>query len=156
MTFLLQTIVLGCDSSGIPVWHWTPERYFSHPAYQVNWNGVPCVFLITLNCSCLSVCLLSRVRAMQYHMKSCSPLLFRGIAQRPARSTNSWNDSCCGLFTQSCLPLCDPMDCSTPNFPVFSLTPRVCSNSCPLSQWYHPTISSSVAPFSLYPQSFSA
>jgi len=30
-----------------------------------------------------------------------------------------------------------------------SLSPRVCSNSCPLSQWCHPTISSSVTPFSL-------
>ena len=29
-----------------------------------------------------------------------------------------------------------------------SLSPRVCSNSCPLSQWCHPTISSSVIPFS--------
>ena len=29
-----------------------------------------------------------------------------------------------------------------------SLTPRACSNSCPLSQWCHPTISSSVIPFS--------
>ena len=28
------------------------------------------------------------------------------------------------------------------------LSPGVCSNSCPLSQWCHPTISSSVAPFS--------
>ena len=27
-----------------------------------------------------------------------------------------------------------------------SLSPRVCSNSCPLSQWCHPTISSSVVP----------
>ena len=27
-------------------------------------------------------------------------------------------------------------------------TPRACSNSCPLSQWCHPTISSSVVPFS--------
>ena len=30
------------------------------------------------------------------------------------------------------------------------------SNSCPLSQWCHPTISSSVIPFSSCPQSFSA
>ena len=29
-----------------------------------------------------------------------------------------------------------------------------CSNSCPLSQWCHPTISSSAAPFSSCPQSF--
>ena len=35
-----------------------------------------------------------------------------------------------------------------------SLSPGVCSNSCPLSQWCHPTISSSVALFSSYPQSF--
>ena len=32
--------------------------------------------------------------------------------------------------------------------------PRVCSNSCPLSQWCHPTISSSVIPFSSLPLSF--
>jgi len=29
-----------------------------------------------------------------------------------------------------------------------SLFPRVCSNSCPLNQWCHPTTSSSVIPFS--------
>ena len=34
-------------------------------------------------------------------------------------------------------------------------TPRVYSNSCLLSQWCHPTISSSVIPFSSCPQSFS-
>ena len=34
--------------------------------------------------------------------------------------------------------------------------PIVCSNSCPLSQWCHPTISSSVIPFSSCLQSFSA
>ena len=32
--------------------------------------------------------------------------------------------------------------------PCPSPSPRVYSNSCPLSRWYHPTISSSVAPFS--------
>ena len=34
--------------------------------------------------------------------------------------------------------------------------PRTCSNSCPLSQWCHPTISSSVIPFSSCLQSFPA
>ena len=38
--------------------------------------------------------------------------------------------------------------------PCPSPTPRVFSNSCPLSQWCHPTISSSVVPFCL--QSFPA
>ena len=35
--------------------------------------------------------------------------------------------------------------------PCPSLSPGVCSDSCPYSQWYHPTISSSVAPFLLLP-----
>ena len=35
-------------------------------------------------------------------------------------------------------------------------TPGVCSNSCPLNRWCHPTISSSVVPFSSCPQSFPA
>ena len=35
-------------------------------------------------------------------------------------------------------------------------TPRGYSNSCPLSRWCHPTISSSVDPFSTYLQSFPA
>ena len=37
-----------------------------------------------------------------------------------------------------------------------SPTPRVYSNLCPLSQWCHPTISSSVVPFSSHLQSFPA
>jgi len=40
--------------------------------------------------------------------------------------------------------------------PCPSLSPWVCSNSCPLNQWCHPTISSSVTPFSSCPQFFPA
>ena len=40
--------------------------------------------------------------------------------------------------------------------PCPSPTPRVHPNSCPLSRWCHPTISSSVIPFSSCPQSFPA
>ena len=42
--------------------------------------------------------------------------------------------------TQSCPTLCNPMDCRPP---CPSPTPGACSNSCPWSQWCHPTISSS-------------
>ena len=38
--------------------------------------------------------------------------------------------------------------------PCPSPTPRACSNSCPLSRWCHPTISSSVIHFSSCLQSF--
>ena len=40
--------------------------------------------------------------------------------------------------------------------PLPSSLPGVCSNSCPLSQWCHPTISSSVIPFSSCSRSSSA
>ena len=40
--------------------------------------------------------------------------------------------------------------------PCPSPSPGVCSKSCPLSQWCHPTISPSVIPFSSCPQSFPA
>ena len=49
-----------------------------------------------------------------------------------------WTAAC-----QTSLPVCP------------SLSPRVCSNSCPLSRWWHPTISSSVTHFS-YSQYFPA
>ena len=40
--------------------------------------------------------------------------------------------------------------------PCPSSTPRACANSCPMSWWCHPTISSSVVPFSSCLQSFPA
>ena len=40
--------------------------------------------------------------------------------------------------------------------PCPSPTPRICSNTCPLSQWCHPTISSSIVPFSSPLRSFPA
>ena len=47
------------------------------------------------------------------------------------------------------------MDRSTPGSSVLH-SPRVCSDSCLLSRWCHPTISSSVVPFSSCSQSFPA
>ena len=48
---------------------------------------------------------------------------------------------CCCSVAKLCLTLCDPMDCSMPGFLI------LCLNSCPLSCWCHPAISSSVALF---------
>ena len=62
---------------------------------------------------------------------------------------------CCSVI-KSGLTLCDPIDCSIPSFPVLHLSPGVCSNSGPLSQWCYPIISSSVPPFSSCLQSFPA
>ena len=58
---------------------------------------------------------------------------------------------------QLCLTFCDPMECMQHvRAPCPSPTPRVYSKSCPLCQWCHPTISSSVIPFSFCLQSFPA
>ena len=70
---------------------------------------------------------------------------------------------CCSV-AKSCLTLWDPMDCSTPGSSVLQkgrclcppASPRVCSDSSPLSQWCYLTISSSAASFSHCPQSFPA
>ena len=51
----------------------------------------------------------------------------------------------------SCLDMSDslqPHGLQYTRLPCPSPTPRACSNSCSLSQWCHPTISSSVTPFS--------
>ena len=57
---------------------------------------------------------------------------------------------------QSCPTLCDPMNRSTPGLPVHHQLLEFTQNSCPSSQWCHPSISSSVVPFSSCPQSLPA
>ena len=85
---------------------------------------------------------------------------------------------CCCSISKLCLTLCNSINCSMPGFAVLYYLPEgmvkqgimsycvcalylllsilgiLCSNSCPSSQWYHLTISSSVTPFSSCPQSF--
>ena len=56
---------------------------------------------------------------------------------------------------QSC-PTLRPYGLRRARPPCPSPTPRVYSNSGSLSRWCHPPISSSVVPFSSYPQSFPA
>ena len=51
------------------------------------------------------------------------------------------------------MTLWDPMNCSTPDFPSFTIS-QIFSNSCQLSQWCYLSISFSVTPFSFCPQSF--
>ena len=57
--------------------------------------------------------------------------------------------------SESCLTL-QPHGLQNARLPCPSPSPRACSNSCPLTRWHHPTISSSVIPFSSCLQSFPA
>jgi len=64
---------------------------------------------------------------------------------------------CIALFSRSVMfNSSRPHGLQHARLPCPSPTPRVYSNSCPLSQWCHPTISSPVIPFSFCLQSFSA
>ena len=58
--------------------------------------------------------------------------------------------------TQLCPDSLRPHGLQQARLPCPSPTPGACSNSCPLNQWYHPTILSSVLPFSSCLQSFPA
>ena len=61
----------------------------------------------------------------------------------------------CCLVLKSCLTLqSHGLQHARPLHP--SLCPRICSNSCSLTQWYYPTISFAVIPFSSCLQSFPA
>ena len=62
---------------------------------------------------------------------------------------------CCCSVTKLYPTLCDSMSCSTPGFPVLHCLPKF-AQTHPLSQWYHPIISSSATSFSFCPQSFPA
>ena len=100
------------------------------------------------------------------YLSSCLPTFVL------SRISHSWNHSVCSLsdwllslsilsfrfssVAQSCPNICDPMDCNTPGFPVHHQFPELAQCPCPLSQWYHPTISSSIIPFSSCLQSFPA
>ena len=63
---------------------------------------------------------------------------------------------CCCSVAKSCPTCLWPHGLQHARLPCPSLSPGVCSNSCPFSWWCHPTISSFAASFSSYPQSFPA
>ena len=65
----------------------------------------------------------------------------------------------CHCCRSSCQVMSDslrPRGLQHTRLPCLSLSPRVCSYSCPLSWWCHLTILSSLDPFSSCPQSFVA
>ena len=79
-----------------------------------------------------------------------SSMLFRLMRDKGLMRDSTYASS------RQTLPVCNPMDCSTPGLPVHHELPGIYSNSCPLSQWCYPTMSSSVVPFSSHLQCFPA
>ena len=79
------------------------------------------------------------------HLTFCHPMFSHWLSNYPMKFSLIGCFCCVRLFVTHGLQL-----------PCPSLAPGVCPNSYPLSQRCHPTISSSVAPFSSCPQSFPA
>ena len=104
---------------------------------------------------------------------TCIPLFIaalfaiaRTLKQQRFPSTDEWMKKLWYISTmeytvqfssvaQSC-PTLRPHESQHARPPCPSPTPGVYPNSCPLSQWCHPAISSSIVPFSSCPQSFPA
>ena len=75
------------------------------------------------------------------------------------KRTDSWKDYQFSSVAQSCPSMSDsflPHELQHVRPPCPSPTSEVYSNSSPLCQWCHPTISSSAVPFSYHLQSFPA
>ena len=100
-----------------------------------------------------------------------TPSFWKSIIYKMGLSFIPWHSQlyCSGhlLFSCSVVSLCDPMDSVVSDslwphglqhsrLPCLSSSPRAYSNSCPLSQWCHPTILSPVVPFLPCFQSFPA
>ena len=81
--------------------------------------------------------------------------LHRQVDSSPLSHQESPLKGICCSVAQSC-PTLRPHGLQPARLPCPSPSPRVCSNSCWLSRWCHPTISSSVVPFTSCPQSFPA
>ena len=82
--------------------------------------------------------------------RDCPSVIWLTKAEHHSETQHS-GTSCCWV-TQSCPTLCDPKY----TWLLCPPSPGACSNSCSLSRWCHPTISSSVTPFSSCLQSFQA
>ena len=85
---------------------------------------------------------------------SPSPSLWSGgmVFEEEKHMSCRLSKNCYCSVTKSCPTLCDPMNCSMTDFPVLHHLPEFAQAYV---HWCHPTISSSIVPFSC-PQSFPA
>ena len=90
------------------------------------------------------------------HLPFCSNCIFQLLSGKDSRImiSGKWELLFFSLYVVSDVLWPHGLHCT--RLPCPSLSPRVSSNSYPLSWWCHPTISSSVTPFSSCPQFFPA
>ena len=124
-----------------------------------NWPYTTYVFVFTHVCVFWRHCwffpqlLLPCIVAMGFE----KDWLCSNAASYPWTPIYSGNSIQFSSVAQLCLTLCDPVHgLKHARVPCLSPTPGFYSNSCPLSQWCHPTISFSVICFSSCLRSFPA
>ena len=124
----LHVFMLSCFSSVKCQWQieWT----------QIKWKN-------PLVCACVYMCVCACTWAHAWVHMPCS--------QEAKTHISSVQFSCSVLYSSL-----QPHEPQHTRPPCPSPTPGVYSNSCPLSRWCHPTISTSVFPFSSRLRSFPA
>ena len=94
---------------------------------------------------CLSIFLKKKICGGNVCGKRVVPFLLSGRKRR-GNATGDSDGVAAVIVTQSC-PTLRSRGLQHARLPCPTTSPRVCANSCPLSQWCHPTISSFVTPF---------
>ena len=106
-----------------------------------------------------------RVQSLSHWTTMEIPLIYFKKCKKKSTNNNKyqWNNNIWFFYVSSVQFSCSVVSDSLRSLeqrhtrpPCLSPTPRVYSNSCPLSQWCHPTISSSFIPLSSCLQSFPA
>ena len=123
--------------------------------YQMlaKWKWKVCVCLcIQVVVYCLSIFLKKKICGGNVCGKRVVPFLLSGRKRR-GNATGDSDGVAAVIVTQSC-PTLRSRGLQHARLPCPTTSPRVCANSCPLSQWCHPTISSFVTAFSSCPQYF--
>ena len=98
---------------------------------------------------------MSLIIGKHIHKRGVCVCVHIDIDTQTNKQSKGFQVSCCCSLTKLCPTLCYHMNCST-RLPCPLLSPRVCSDSCLLSQWCYLIISSSATPFSICLQSLPA
>ena len=129
------------------VYHYLVQFFSIHKFQKYHINSVSLITTFTFMFPCLGLLYFQLGRPIP-HLKDlyiqCQDYFCEGIPVSLQFSCSVMSD---------CLR---PSGLQHTTLPCSSPTPRACSNLCPSSWWYHPTISSSVVPFSSCLQSFPA
>ena len=141
--------------------------------YKMNWLSVPAstlTYMIQNIIHVLSITILDmkNEKIMLKRNSHFTDIIIHSLIKKKQWMTALWEpsltdstmyDLCFSSVQFSCSVVSDslrPHELQHAWPPSPSPTPGVDPNPCPSSRWCHPTISSSVVPFSSWPQSFSA